>query len=90
MANLNETDAINQVKEGSLEFTVGQKSISDTKKEFIEAKIRTLHKDIQFVNGEPVQLAIALRHSYFNYFFGSHLVYDSLLKFFITVILVRI
>ena len=62
MANLNENNAINQVK-GSLEFTVGEKSISDTKKEFIEAKIRTLHKDIQFVNGEPVQIAIALRHS---------------------------
>ena len=89
MANLDENDVINKVKSGSLEFTVGEKSISDTKKDFIEAKIRTLHKDIQFVNGEPVQLAIALRHSCFNYFFGSHL-YDSLLKFFITVILVRI
>ena len=77
--NLNENDVINQVKEGSLEFTVGDKSISDTKKEFIEAKIRTLHKDIQFVNGEPVQHAIVLRHSYFNHYFGSNL-YDSLLK----------
>ena len=38
MANLNEYDAINQVKRGSLEFTVGQKFISNNKKEFIEAK----------------------------------------------------
>ena len=68
MANLNENDAINQVKEGSLEFTVGDKSMRDTKKDFIEAKIRTFHNDIQFVNGEPVQLAIALRHSYSNHF----------------------
>ena len=74
MANLNENDAINQVKISSSEFTVeSEKSISDTKKKFIEATIRTLHKDIQFENWEPVQLAIALRHSYFNYFFGSHL-----------------
>ena len=76
MANLNENDAINQVKEGSLKFTVIRKSISDTKKSFIEAKIQSFLKDIQSVNWiptTPVMLAIALRHSYFNYFFGSHL-----------------
>jgi len=47
MANLNEDDAIERFKRGSLRFIAVEKSISATKQRFIEAQIKTLHKEVQ-------------------------------------------
>jgi len=46
MANLNENDAIDRVKRGSLNFEVKHQSISATKKSFIEAQIKTLYNQL--------------------------------------------
>ena len=65
MANLNENDAIDRVKRGSLKFNYVSESISATKKKFIEAQIKKLYKDVSDTH-KGGKLAITLRHSYFT------------------------
>ena len=72
MANLNENDAIDRVKRGSLKFNYVSESISATKKKFIEAQIKKLYKSVGDTH-RGGQLAITLRHSYFANFVGDNL-----------------
>ena len=71
MANLNENDAIDRVKRGSLKFELYSKHISATKESFIKAQIKTLYKDVTDVHNRG-KIANKLRHSYFTSFFDSH------------------
>ena len=70
MANLNENDAIDRVKRGSLNFQVKYRSISATKKSFIEAQIKTLYNEL-VEGGNNGKIADKLRHSYFTSIFGN-------------------
>ena len=65
MANLNENDAIDRVKRGSLNWkTNTEKNISAAKKKFIVAQIKKLGG---LSDGDRV--SVSLRHSYFASFF---------------------
>ena len=67
MANLNENDAIDRVKRGSLNFQVSTQTVSATKKNFIVAQIKTLYKGVSYVHKRG-KIAGSLRHSYFTFF----------------------
>ena len=66
MANLNENDAIDRVKRGSLNFQVVRENISAAKKNFIFAQIKKLDRDIKDVRRKG-KLAATLRYSYFTF-----------------------
>jgi len=70
MANLNENDAIDRVKRGSLNFQVKYRSISATKKSFIEAQIKTLYNKL-VDGGNQGKIAETLRIGLENEFEGS-------------------
>jgi len=73
MANLNENDAIDRVKRGSLNFEVKHQSISATKKSFIEAQIKTLYNEL-VEGGNNGKIADKLSNGLKNEFEGRWMV----------------
>jgi len=75
MANPIENDSVDRVKRGSLNFRViKEKNISAAKKNFIEAQIKKLNKDIRD-GGRKGKLAVILRDGMKKQFGGKWLVY---------------
>jgi len=80
MANLNENDAIDRVKRGSLNFKVAGQTVSATKKNFIVAKIKTLYRGVNDVHKRG-KIAGSLSNALKNQFGGRWMVFYTTPKF---------
>ena len=68
MANVNENDAIDRVKRGSLKWKVSTaKNMSSAKQRFIVAQIKKVYGEVSDKANRGA-VAVKIRHSYFTYF----------------------